>query len=33
VTDGLAVLAAWAMFGFLVLLLAVVVLRGDGDKS
>jgi hypothetical protein len=30
VTDGLAVLAAWVMFGLLLVALATVVLRGDG---
>jgi hypothetical protein len=32
VTDGLAVLAAWIMFGLLLLVLSVVVLRGGGDR-
>jgi hypothetical protein len=33
VTDGLAVLAAWVMFGVLLLALATVVLRGNGDTK
>jgi len=30
-TDGLAVLAAWVMFGILVLTLCVVILHRGGD--
>jgi hypothetical protein len=33
VTDGLAVLAAWVMLGLLLLTLATVILRGDGDSK
>jgi hypothetical protein len=33
VTDGLAVLAAWLMFGAVLLALAIVVLRGHGDRQ
>jgi hypothetical protein len=32
VTDGLAVLAAWVMFGVLLLALATVILRGGGRR-
>jgi hypothetical protein len=32
VTDGLAVLAAWVMFGLLLLALATVILRGGGRR-
>jgi len=31
-TDGLAVLAAWVMFGLLVLALGAVILRHGGDS-
>jgi hypothetical protein len=30
-TNGLAVLAAWVMFGLLLLALSVVILRGDSQ--
>lgn len=30
-TDGLAVLAAWVMYGLLLVVLCAFVLRGDGD--
>jgi hypothetical protein len=33
VTDGLALLAAWVMFGLLVLALATVILRGKGESK
>jgi hypothetical protein len=33
VTDGLAVLAAWVMFGLLLLALATVILRGNGASK
>jgi hypothetical protein len=32
VTDGLVVLAAWVMFGVLLLALAAVILRHGGDS-
>jgi hypothetical protein len=32
VTDGLAVVAAWLMFGLLLLALCAVILRGGGRQ-
>jgi hypothetical protein len=32
VTDGLAVLAAWAVFGLLLIALASVILRGGSGR-